>query len=48
MKYNKLDLKLGFYLAVIIKDDSNFLLTSKTPKSPNGRIYNIQITFTFH
>lgn len=47
MKYNKLDSQLGFYLAGLIEGDGN-IWTSKTMKSPNGRVYNPQITFTFH
>ena len=39
--------QLGFYLAGLIEGDGN-IWTSKTLKSPKGRINNPQITFTFH
>lgn len=39
--------QLGFYLAGLIEGDGN-IWTSKTLKSPKGRINNPQIVFTFH
>lgn len=39
--------QLGFYLAGLIEGDGN-IWTSKTLKSPKGRINNPQITFPFH
>lgn len=39
--------QLGFYLAGLIEGDGN-IWTSKTLKSSKGRVYNPQITFTFH
>ena len=39
--------QLGFYLAGLIEGDGN-IWTSKTLRSPKGRINNPQITFTFH
>jgi len=39
--------QLGCYLAGLIEGDGN-IWTSKTLKSPNGRIYNPRIFFTFH
>jgi LAGLIDADG endonuclease len=39
--------QLGFYLAGLIEGDGN-IWTSKTLKSPKGRINNPQIVFSFH
>ena len=39
--------ELGYYLAGLIEGDGN-ILTSKTFKSTNGRIYNPAIAISFH
>jgi len=41
------NMELGFYLTGLIEGDGN-IWTSKTLKSPKGRINNPQIVFTFH
>jgi hypothetical protein len=41
------DSQLGYYLAGLIEGDG-CILTLKSLKSPNARIYNPQITITFH
>lgn len=39
--------QLGFYMAGLIQGDGN-IWTPKTLRSCKGRIYNPQITFTYH
>ena len=41
------NIQLGFYLAGLIEGVGN-IWTYKTNKSSTGRVYNPQITFTFH
>ena len=44
---NEYNSQLGYYLAGLIEGDG-CVWTSKRLKSPNGRIYNPRIVFTFH